>query len=157
MRAIIILLILSACVFAAEVKITADRFHADEKALRSRFSGNVIITKGEDILTADVITIDFNEKQEPLRYEAQGSISVNVAMNGKRYHASGNTLTYDVTLNKYTLEGDAFLEDITTNRKVYGNLIMIDQNNSVYVVDGSAEPVKFIFQIDDAKSKEDKK
>jgi lipopolysaccharide export system protein LptA len=148
---------INAFILAEEVKVNADRFYADEKALKSRLSGNVVITKGDDVLVADVVTIDFNEKEEPLKYEARGNVSINATMNNKRYHASGNILIYDVVPNTYVLEGNAFMEDITTNRKVYGNIIMIDQNNGTYVVDGSVEPVKFVFQINDTKNKEEKR
>jgi lipopolysaccharide export system protein LptA len=157
MRIFIILPLISAFIFAAEVQVVANKVYADEKALKSRLSGNVVITKGEDILAADTVTIDFNKDEKPLKYEAQGSVNANVTVNNKRYHISGDILTYDVTPNIYTLKGKAFLEEINTSRKVYGDIITIDQNNGAYAVDGGIEPVKFIFQIDDTKSKEENK
>ncbi|MDR0762316.1 MAG: lipopolysaccharide transport periplasmic protein LptA [Campylobacteraceae bacterium] len=154
MRVAIALLLISTFTFAVEVQIVAKKVFADEKALKSRLSDNVVIKKGDDILVADTVTIDFNKDKEPLKYEAQGSVSANVTIDDKRYHASGSILTYDVAPNKYTLKGNAFLEELNTSRKVYGDIITIDQNNGTYAVDGGTEPVKFIFQIDDAKSKE---
>jgi lipopolysaccharide export system protein LptA len=142
---------ISSFVFTAEVKLTSDRAVADEANLKISFIGNVVITKEEDKLKADTVTVIFNKQQDPLKYEAAGNISIDIVMNKKRYHANGDNLLYDVLLNRYTLTKNAFLEEVDTNRKIYGDTIVVDQNNGTYTVDGSAEPVKFIFQIDDKK------
>ncbi|MDR0666222.1 MAG: lipopolysaccharide transport periplasmic protein LptA [Campylobacteraceae bacterium] len=151
MRFVIVLLLVGVSVFGVEVQVTAKKGFVDEKAFKSILSDNVVITKGDDILAADMAAIDFNQNKEPLKYEAQGNISANVTVNNKRYHIGGDTLTYDVTPNIYTLKGSAFLEEIDTKRKVYGDIITIDQNNGIYSVDGGEQSVKFIFQIDDTK------
>ncbi|MDR1613980.1 MAG: lipopolysaccharide transport periplasmic protein LptA [Campylobacteraceae bacterium] len=151
MRIVILFLMINSIIFAAEVQLTTDKIIVDEVNLKSRFVGNVVIIKGEDKLTADIVTIDFDKQREPLKYEANGNVSVEIIMNKKRYHANGDNLLYDVILNRYTLTKNAFLEEINTSRKIYGDTIVVDQNSGTYTVDGSLEPAKFIFQIDDKK------
>ncbi|MDR2081623.1 MAG: lipopolysaccharide transport periplasmic protein LptA [Campylobacteraceae bacterium] len=149
--AILLFLTVAASVFAVEVKLTTDKAIVDEVNLKSMFTGHVVIVKGEDKLTADAAAVYFNKQQEPLRYEANGNVSAEITISGRRYHANGESLVYDAELNKYTLSKNAFLEEIDTGRKIYGDTISVDQNNGTYTVDGNLEPAKFIFQIDDKK------
>ncbi|MDR2790588.1 MAG: lipopolysaccharide transport periplasmic protein LptA [Campylobacteraceae bacterium] len=152
MRAVILFfLTVAASVFAVEVELTTDKIIVDEINLKSMFIGNVVIVKGADRLTADTAAVYFNKRQEPMRYEANGNVSAEIAINGKRYHASGENLLYDAAQNIYALSKNAFLEEIDTGRKIYGDMISVDQNNGAYTVDGSLEPAKFIFQIDDKR------
>jgi lipopolysaccharide transport periplasmic protein lptA len=44
------------------------------------------------------------------------------------------------------------LHEIETDKKVYGEKIMVNQNSGTYNVNsGKKEPVKFIFQVEDKK------
>jgi lipopolysaccharide export system protein LptA len=152
MRAAILLFLTAiTSIFAVEVELTTDKAIMDEVNLKSMFIGHVVIVKGEDKLTADVATVYFNKRQKPLRYEASGNVSAEITINNRRYYASGDNLSYDAELNRYTLSKNAFLEEIDTGRKIYGDVISVDQNNGTYTVDGNAEPAKFIFQIDDKR------
>ncbi|MDR2100204.1 MAG: lipopolysaccharide transport periplasmic protein LptA [Campylobacteraceae bacterium] len=152
MRAVVLLFAAAvSLVFAAEFQLTTDKIIVDEINLKSTFIGNVIITKENDKLRADTATVYFNKKFDPLRYEASGNISADMTINNRRYHASGEYLSYDAEMNVYTLTKNAFLEETDTGRKIYGDMISVNQNNSTYTVDGSAQPAKFIFQIDDKK------
>ncbi len=137
-------------VFAAKVEIKADKFSADEMLGQGKFLGNVVISKGNDILRADKLLVDFNKKKKPTKYTANGNVSINIFIKGKNYFGSGNKLIYEPLKNAYRLDGNAFLEDRTTNKKVYGESIYVNQKDGKYEVDSKDnEPVKFIFQIDD--------
>lgn len=150
MKFFIFSLITVASLYAVEVKVNADKFKANEITNKAEFTGHVIVTKQKDILKADKLTIDFDKKRKPTKYIATGNASVKVFIKGKEYFGKGKNLIYEPLINQYTIKGNAFLEDRTSDKKVYGELISVDQNSGKYEVDGkNNEPVKFIFQIDD--------
>ena len=139
---------------AQQVEVTAERFLASESTQKATFAGKVKVTKGTDVLTSDTLVIYFNAKKEPLKYEATGNAKANITMNEVRYFASGETLTYDPVALIYTVKTNGFLHEIDTDRKVYGELITVNQAQGNYEVDSKANaPVKFIFQMN---SKEEK-
>lgn len=137
--------------FAANVEVTAEKFYADETKRMSVFDGNVKVIKESDKLTANKVTIDFNEKKQPTRYVATGDAKVNMTMNAKKYYGEAEKMTYEPAQSIYILEKKAFLHDIETDKKVYGDYIRVEQLSGHYVVDGKGgNPVKFIFKVDDA-------
>ncbi len=138
---------------ASEVEVTANKFFADEVKKVSVFTGNVNVKKGDDRLKADKVVIEFNKNKEPIRYTASGNASVKMKINGKRYFGKGEILIYEPQKLKYTIKKNAFLEELDTNKKVYGDNIFVDQANGHYEVDSKKDkPVKFIFQIQDKKN-----
>ncbi|MFL1706347.1 lipopolysaccharide transport periplasmic protein LptA [Campylobacter sp. MOP7] len=138
---------------AEQVEITADSFFADENKLISEFKGNVIVKKNKDILTADKVIVYFDEKKNPLKYFAVGSPKFKVIIQNKNYNGSGNELIYEPAPNLYTINGNGFLHEEETDKKVYGEKITVNQNSGTYNVNsGNKKPVKFIFQVEE-KSK----
>lgn len=138
--------------YAAQVEVTAEKFFADEKKKVSTFEGNVVITKESDKLTAKKVLIEFDDKKQPIRYIALGDARVKMIMNGKKYEGEAQKMTYTPNENVYLLEQKAFLHELDTDKKVYGDYIRADQNSGQYEVDGKGKaPVKFIFKIEDQK------
>ncbi len=143
--------------YASEVEVTADKFYADEKKQISVFEGNVKVVREKDKLTAKKLTIDFDAKKQPLRYIATGNAKGNMVVNEKKYYGEAEKMTYDPNKSVYVLEKKAFLHEIETDKKVYGDFIRVDQISGQYEVDGKgAAPVKFIFKVEDKKSDEKK-
>lgn len=137
---------------AAEVQITADKFFADETKKLSVFDGNVKVIKENDKLTAKKVAIEFDDKKQPIRYIATGDAKANMIMNGKKYYAEAEKMTYEPSKNLYILEKKAFLHDIETDKKVYGDYIKVDQMSGHYEVDAKGgNPVKFIFKVEEHK------
>ncbi len=137
---------------ASEVVITADKFSADETKGISIFTGNVHIVKGKDDLKADKVVVNFDKKKQPTLYTASGHAKAKLTMKGKRYFAKGNTLIYNPLTLKYIIEKNAFLQELDSDKKIYGENIRVDQARGYYEVDGKKnKPVKFIFQIQDKK------
>ncbi len=137
---------------AAEVEVTAEKFFADEKKKMSTFEGNVVITKESDKLTAKKVLIEFDDKKQPIRYIATGDAFVKMMMNGKHYEGKAQKMTYVPNENVYFLEQKAFLHELDTDKKVYGDYIRADQNSGQYEVDGKGKaPVKLIFKIEEKK------
>lgn len=140
------------CAFAENVEVTADKFFADEKKKVSIFEGKVTVKKGHDTLNAKKVVIEFDDKKQPLRYIATGDAKVNMTMTGKKYYGESEKMTYEPSKNLYTLEKKAFLHELETDKKVYGDYIKADQNSGQYEVDGKGKaPVKFIFKLEDEK------
>ena len=153
MKYLVCSVVLALSLNAASVEVTADKFFADEVKKISIFTGNVNVKKGNDLLVADKVVIEFNKNKEPIRYTASGNASVKMKINGKRYFGKGEILIYEPQKLKYTIRKNAFLEELDTNKKVYGDNIFVDQANGHYEVDSKKDkPVKFIFQIQDKKN-----
>lgn len=53
--------VLGGMLYAAQVEIIADKFFADEKKKISIFEGNVKVTKESDKITANKITVEFDD------------------------------------------------------------------------------------------------
>lgn len=152
MRFILIFLLCLGVAKAQNVEVTADKFSANEITGRSEFAGNVTVKKGEDVLKADKLVIFFNKKRKPTKYEAVGNATLDIKIDKKNYYAQGDKLVYEPQSKLYKIDGNAFLFDKTTNKKVYGNFIKVDQNKGLYEVESRKnKPVKFIFQVEDEK------
>jgi len=137
---------------ASEVQVTADKFMANEAKGISTFTGSVHVIKEGDDLKADKVVINFDKDKKPTLYTATGHASVKMKIKDKRYFAKGGILIYDPNLLKYTIKKNAFLQEIDTDKKVYGETIWVDQVRGYYEVDGKKnKPVKFIFKIEDKK------
>ncbi len=155
MRHILTFACFFALAFAGEVQVSADKFVADEASGVGKFIGNVVITKDKDILKSNRLIINFNKKRKPTKYEAQGDASINVFIDGKEYFGSGKKLTYNPIKNIYTIQGNAFFHEKITNKKVYGDKIIVNQKSGQYEVSSKKnEPVKFIFHVEDKKIKQ---
>lgn len=152
MKIIVSLLMFIGVLFAQEVNILAEKFSANELSLKAQFDKNVTVTKGDDVLKTDKLLILFNKKKEPVKYEATGNASIRVFLKGKEYFGRGDLLIYEPQLDTYTINGNAFLEDRTTKKKIYGDSIKIDQKKGEYNVGGKEnKPVKFTFEVKDKK------
>ncbi len=148
----LIYLLICATLFAGEVQITANKFTANEAKGISIFTGKVHVIRGKDDLKADKVVIKFDKNKQPTLYTATGNVQAKLSIKNKRYFAKGDTLIYDPLTLKYTIEKNAFLQELNTDKKVYGNKIWVDQARGYYEVDGKKDtPVKFIFKLVDKK------
>lgn len=143
-----------ACVLNAEqVEISADSFFADEKSLVSDLKGNVVVKKGNyDKLQSDKVRIYFDKHKKPIKYQASGNARFQAFVNEKRYSGSGDEIFYEPNTQTYTLSGNANIQEVDSDKKVYGDKIVINQKTGTYSVDSKDnKPVKLIFQIEDKK------
>ena len=151
----LIVMALMGCVaplLAEQVEVTADKFFADEKKKISVFEGNVKVVKQSDKLLAQKVLIEFDDKKQPLRYIATGDAKVNMTMNEKKYYGEAEKMTYEPNKSTYVLEKKAFLHELESDKKVYGDYIKADQISGQYEVDGKGKaPVKFIFKVEEQK------
>lgn len=138
-------------VSANQVEVSADSFYADEKAGLGELVGNVLIKKGKsDTLTANRVKIYFDKNRKPQKYEAISDAKFSILLDGKKYNGSGDLLTYEPKGQIYTLKGSAFLHEVDSDKKIFGDEIIVDQLKGVYSVKSKdKKPVKFIFQVED--------
>lgn len=152
MKLLIAIFLTAIILQAANVEVAAKKFFADEKKQISVFSGDVVVTKEQDKLVAQNVTIHFDDKRQPLSYVATGEAKVDMVLNEKKYFASADKMIYNPIKSEYELIGNAFLHEITTDKKVYGDKIFVNQVSGRYEVDSSGnKPVKFIFKVEDQK------
>jgi lipopolysaccharide export system protein LptA len=139
---------------AETVEVVADKFFADEVKQVTEFTGHVIVTKSKDKLVANKVTINFDDKKQPLKYIATGDVKIDLIMEEKEYFGSAETMIYDPIKDQYTLIENAFLHEKITNKKVYGDRIWVDQTTGRYEVDSDGDkPVKFIFKVEEKQKK----
>lgn len=139
--------------FAEQIEVTADNFFADEKKFYSDLKGNVVIKKGDyDTLWADSVHITFNEKKEPTKYIAKGNAKFKVLVHEKHYDGSAEELIYIPQKQIYIMNKKAFLCEKQSDKKIYGDVIEVDQKNGTYEVRSKdKKPVRMIFEIEEKK------
>lgn len=158
MKKIWLIVLVIFVVNAEQVEVTSDNFFADENKFVGEFTGNVNIKKGSDLLTADKVRIFFDKDKNPIKYIANGNAKIKALIKEKTYDGAGNELIYEPKENLYTINGNGFLHEIDSDKKVYGEFIQINQNSGTYSVKSDEKtnsvekkPVKFIFQVEDKK------
>ena len=154
-----ILTILCLCTFpllAEQVKITADAFEGNEKKGITVFSGNVKIKKNRDELNASKVTVFTDKERSPYRYEAEGDVSfyIDLPDNNATYKGDAGKVVYLPLKQEYQFYTDVHLYQLGTNRKVFGDKVMLN------AIDGNAKalgkektPVIMIFNV---KEKDEK-
>ncbi len=132
------------------VTVTSKSFEANEIKQISRFIGNVKVVKGYDTITANKLVIHFDKKRKPIEYIATGNAKFKLILNKKYYSGKANEIIYDPNKKIYHFIGNAFLQDLNSSKKIYGDDIQIDQLNGKYDVKSDGKkPVKFIFKVKD--------
>ncbi len=148
MKFLAICLIFTISLFAQEIKITAQKFEADEKKLISKFIGKVHLQKAQDEINASTLTITFDEKKHPILYEAKGNLSFQISTNDQLFIGHSDYLIYEPKTKKYQIVGNAFIHEKVADRKLYGEKIVIDrQSGKSQILGTSKKPVKIIFSI----------
>ncbi len=136
---------------AGEIEITSHKFEASEKALMSRFIGNVKLKRGKDRLWSDKLFVYFNKKKKPIKFEAIGDVKFDLFdKKGKEYKGSCKKLIYFPKKRVYQLFENVKIVTLPEKREVFGEQIYLDLNASeVNVLGSKKRPVKMIFKIED--------
>lgn len=140
---------------ADEVKISADRFEADEAKMVSKFIGHVMLKRGSDELNASQVIVTFNKKHKPKRYEATGNVEFSLVADQKRYLGNAQKLIYLPATKVYELIGDVLLREPAMKRTIKAQRVIVEKLSGRAQVEGKAgEPVKFTFEIDESNGTE---
>jgi len=140
------------CLFklnAELIEVQALNFYSDENSGKSILSGNVIITYGKDVLKADKLIIYTDKKRKALKYEAMQNASFSISLKDKLYRGSGDKFIYDVLKDTYEIEGNAYIQELTSDKKLYGDRIIIERKNNIYRVQSTQKkPSRFVFEVE---------
>lgn len=132
--------------------IDALDFKMDDKKGISIFSGNVKMKMSQDSLNAQKVEIYFENTKDgknPTKYIATGKVDFSINTKDKHYIGKGEKLIYEPSKQKYLVSGNGYLEDVNTNRKIYGEEIYVDQLSGEASVKGTEKkPVRFIINLD---------
>lgn len=149
----VILIAFLSSLIADEIEIRAKSFFADEKRKITEFSEDVVIKKGKDFINAKHLVVNFNQKNEPIMYEASGGVDFELTLQeNRRYKGRANTVRYDVLDSSYTLSGDVFVQEIDGDRSMKGEKVLINlKTNQAQVLGTDNKPVIFKFSVKEKK------
>ncbi len=144
-------LFFSCLLYSKQVEIRADSFSADEKKGINILSGSVLVKNKDDVLNSDKLLIYTDKNNKPLKYIASGNASFKIFIKDRVYQGSANELVYNLSTDTYEANGNAYIQDLSTNNKLYGDRISIDKKSQHYKVFGLNEkkPARFIFNLKD--------
>lgn len=150
-----ILTIMSLCVlslFAEQVKIVAESFDGNEKKGITVFKGNVVITKGKDVLKASKVTVHTTTERNPYKYEAEGNVSffIDIPDNNMTYKGDAGKVVYLPLKQEYQFFTNVHLYQIGTNRKIFGEKVILNAKDAnARAIGKEKAPVIMIFEIED--------
>jgi len=151
------LIAISLCVIpllAEQVRIIADSFEGNEKKGVTVFKGNVQIKKGNDELNASVVAVHTDKERKPFKYEAKGNVSfyIDLPDNNATYKGDAGEVVYYPLKKEYMFQKDVHLYQIGTNRKIFGEEVMLNANDgNAKAIGKKKKPVIMYFDIEDTK------
>ncbi|MCW1360859.1 lipopolysaccharide transport periplasmic protein LptA [Campylobacter jejuni] len=135
---------------AAPVEVTAMNFFSDENSGQSILSGNVFIKKEGDVLNSDKVVIYTDKNKKPIRYEATQNARFEVRLKDKSYKGSGDKFIYYVNSDIYEIIGNAYIIELETKRKIFGDKIIVDKKQKIYKVESfNKKPIRFVFDVEE--------
>lgn len=147
-KAIIIFLLGINFSLATQIEVKALNFYSDENKGESVLSGKVLVKRGDDVLSSEKLIIFTDKNRKPIRYEATQEPKFEIMLKGKTYKGSGDKFIYNVADDSYVIDGNAFIHEIQSNKKLYGDMIIIDRKSGVYSVKSKDKnPARFVFDL----------
>ncbi|MCX2682369.1 organic solvent tolerance protein OstA [Campylobacter sp. MIT 21-1685] len=133
---------------ATQIEVKALNFYSDENKGESILSGNVKVKRGDDVLHSEKLIIFTDSQRKPIRYEAIQGARFEIVLKGKTYKGSGDKFVYKVADDSYEINGNGYINEMQSNKKLYGEKIIIDRKNGVYKVESTNEkPARFVFDL----------
>lgn len=149
-RALILFFACFTVLMADRIEVKALNFYADENAGKSVLSGDVVVKRDRDILSSDELVIFMDKSRKPIRYEAQKNAKFSISLRGKSYKGSGDKFIYNVNKDIYEIAGNAFIHELESDKKLYGDRIIVDRKANIYRVQSKDnKPARFIFELEE--------
>lgn len=142
-------LVLITSLYSQELKIKANSFHADEKKGISIFEGKVHILRDKDELNADKVVVYTNDKNEPVKYIAEGKASFTiVTKDGSVYKGKAGKVVYQASKKEYLFFKNVHLKQINEKKEIIGNEVVLKTiEGKAYAKGATKEPVIMIFNM----------
>lgn len=133
-----------------EIRIEANIFEANEKEKLSIFSGEVRIYKGKDEINSSTVKINFDDKNQPEKYEFLENVSFNIQIKDSiHYLGKANKVYLFPNTEKYIFSGSVEITEKITGRKIEGDRVSLDgKTGSARIIGGDNRPVVMSFKID---------
>ena len=107
-KKIFLFLLLTTFAISSKIEINAQNVTADDNNGITVFSGNVSITRGQDIMKADNIIVYMNDKKDVEKFEATGNTSIHIISdNNETFNGSSNEFIYLIIAGRDTLNSFA--------------------------------------------------
>lgn len=149
-RQIILLLVCVSVTWATQIEVKALNFYSDENKGESILSGNVEVIRGDDILNSEKLIIYTDKNRKPIRYEAMQNARFKIVLKGKTYKGSGDKFIYNVIKYTYEINGHAYINELGSNQKLFGDKIIVDRKANIYRVESKDQkPARFVFDLKD--------
>jgi len=154
LRVPIVLMLLISTLVAEQLSISADNFSGSEKSGVSIFDGSVKIKKGFDELNASVVEVTLNEKSQPIKYVAKGSVSIRLRTeNGSIYTGSAERIVFLPYIEEYRFYDNVQLRQIDKHKQINGDEVVVNIKDGTAVARGDGKrPVIMVFDLPDGAS-----
>ena len=151
-RKLLTLLALASLLIAGELKITSQKFTADENTGISVFTGKVNIIKNADELNASKVTVYTNKKNQPTKFVALGNVSFTILTENKaEYRGKSQKAIYYPKIKEYHFFKDVHLQQTDNKKEIIGDEVVLKTIEGIAYAKGrEQQPVIMIFDIADA-------
>ncbi|MDX9813099.1 MAG: lipopolysaccharide transport periplasmic protein LptA [Sulfurimonas sp.] len=140
---------------AEELKIKALEYSGDQNKGISIFTGNVHMTKLEDELIADKVTVYTDKENNPTKFVAEGNVSFKMTSeDGARYKGVSQKAIYLPNEKEYHFYIKAHLIQLDDHKEIMGDEVVFKSiEGKAFAKGAKDEPVIMIFDIKDDKKK----
>jgi len=150
-RKLFTLLALASLLGAGELKITSQKFTADENTGISIFTGKVNIIKNTDELNASKVTVYTDKKNQPIKFVAVGNVSFNILTETQaKYRGKSQEAIYYPKIKEYHFFKDVHLQQMDNKKEIIGDEVILKTvEGTAYAKGLEKQPVIMIFDIAD--------
>ena len=136
---------------AQELKIKANKFHADEKTGISTFNGNVDIVKGKDRIKADSVVIYVDKTHKPTKFVSTGNVDFTLATKeGSVYTGKAGKVIYLPNKKEYHFYHKVHLRQVDEKKEIIGEEVVLKTiEGKAYAKGVESKPVIMIFKLPD--------
>jgi len=149
---VFLLSVMTMALYAQSVDISSTQMEANQSSKTVSFIGKAKVIQGDSWIFADKIIVYFNENNQTKRYNAIGNVKFELIKNNSHYKGHAKELIYKPLDKRYTIKGNAMIDDINNKRVIKGDSITLDMTTGNAKVKGSSKkPVKVIFEMENKK------
>lgn len=146
MKKISIALLFPLLLSAEKVEVTSEYFYAKDSENQAHFIENVLVKQGKSWIHSDRLIVYFDENNETIQYDAIGKATFEVFEHDSHYKGKSNKVSYYPKISEYLFAGNAIIDNLTKDRQVKGNTIVINTiTGNANVKGDKKKPIKFIF------------